>query len=58
MACHLFPREDGQMQVYCMKGCAKKEIRNPKSVAMKNRRPATQGICPSCGTEVFRIGKS
>ena len=46
------------MQVYCMKGCAKKEIRNPKSVAMKNRRPATQGICPSCGTEVFRIGKS
>ena len=24
---------------------------------MKNRRPATQGVCPVCGTKVFRIGK-
>jgi hypothetical protein len=22
---------------------------------MKNRRPATQGVCPVCGTKVFRI---
>ncbi|MCJ7624488.1 MAG: DUF5679 domain-containing protein [Anaerolineaceae bacterium] len=25
---------------------------------MKNGRPATQGVCPSCGTKMFRIGKS
>jgi hypothetical protein len=36
----------------------KVEIKNPKAIAMKNKRPATQGVCPSCGTKVFRIGKS
>jgi hypothetical protein len=25
---------------------------------MKNGRPATQGVCPTCGTKMFRIGKS
>jgi len=40
-----------------MKCRAKKEIKNPKRIVMKNRRPATQGVCPTCGTKVFRIGK-
>ena len=46
------------MQAYCMKCRAKKEIKDPKSIIMKNGRPATQGVCPTCGTKVFRIGKS
>jgi len=46
------------MQAYCMKCRAKKEIKDPKSIIMKNKRPATQGVCPTCGTKVFRIGKS
>ncbi|MCJ7426535.1 MAG: DUF5679 domain-containing protein [Dehalococcoidales bacterium] len=25
---------------------------------MKNKRPATQGVCPVCGTKMFRIGKA
>ncbi|MGR3294783.1 MAG: hypothetical protein ACUZ8A_00880 [Candidatus Bathyanammoxibius sp.] len=24
---------------------------------MKNGTPATQGVCPKCGTKMFRIGK-
>ncbi|MFH1647936.1 MAG: DUF5679 domain-containing protein, partial [Chloroflexota bacterium] len=24
----------------------------------KNGKPATQGTCPTCGTKMFRIGKS
>jgi len=40
-----------------MKCRAKKEIKNPKSIIMKNQRPATQGVCPTCGTKVFKIGK-
>jgi DNA-directed RNA polymerase subunit RPC12/RpoP len=44
-------------QAYCMKCRKKVEIKNPKSVTLKNKRPATQGVCPSCGTKVFRIGK-
>lgn len=46
------------MQAYCMKCRAKREIKNTKSITMKNGRPATQGICSVCGTKVFRIGKS
>jgi len=46
------------MEAYCMKCRAKVEIKNPKSITMKNGRPATQGECPACGTKVFRIMKS
>jgi len=45
------------MQAYCFKCRRKVEIRNPQSVQLKNKRPATRGFCPSCGTKVFRIGK-
>jgi len=34
------------MQAYCMKCRAKREMKNPRSIIMKNRRPATQGVCP------------
>lgn len=43
---------------YCMKCRRKVEIRNPRQIILKNRRPAMQGVCPSCGTKVFRIGKA
>jgi len=46
-----------QMQAYCMKCRAKREMKNTRSIIMKNRRPATQGQCPVCGTKMFRIGK-
>jgi DNA-directed RNA polymerase specialized sigma subunit len=46
------------MQAYCMKCRAEREMKNARSIVMKNRRPATQGICPVCGTKMFRIGKS
>jgi DNA-directed RNA polymerase subunit RPC12/RpoP len=44
-------------QAYCMKCRRKVEIKNARSVTLKNKRPATQGVCPNCGTKVFRIGK-
>jgi len=46
------------MQAYCFKCRAKVEIKDPKSVTLKNGRPAVQGTCPTCGTKVFRIGKA
>ena len=46
------------MQAYCMKCRTKREIKDAKSITMKNGKPATQGMCPTCGTKVFRIGKS
>jgi len=44
------------MQAYCMKCRAKKEIKDAKIVTMKKGRLATQGVCPTCGAKVFRIG--
>ena len=46
------------MEAYCVKCKSKKEMAEPKPVTMKNGKPATQGSCPTCGTKIFRIGKS
>ena len=46
------------MQAYCFKCRAKREIKNPASVTLKNGRPAVKGTCSVCGTKVFRIGKA
>ena len=46
------------VQGYCVKCKAKKEIKAPKAITMKNGKAATQGTCPSCGTKIFRIGKA
>ena len=48
----------GLMQAYCMKCRTKREMKDPKSITMKNGKPATQGVCPVCSTKMFRIGKS
>jgi len=47
-----------QMQAYCVKCHAKKEMKDARAITMKNGKPATQGVCPVCGTKMFRIGKS
>jgi len=50
-------RREFLMEAYYFKCRAKREIKNPKSMVMKNGRPAAQGECPVCGTKVSRIGK-
>ncbi|MBQ0104767.1 MAG: hypothetical protein KBT47_01885 [Armatimonadetes bacterium] len=44
------------MEAYCVKCKAKKEMKNPQEITMKNGRPATTGVCPDCGTKMFKIG--
>ncbi|MDO8614900.1 MAG: DUF5679 domain-containing protein [Dehalococcoidia bacterium] len=46
------------MEGYCLKCRTKREIKNATKVTLKNGRPATQGLCPVCGTKITRIGKS
>ena len=46
------------MEAYCVKCRAKREMKDAKAITMKNGKPATQGVCPQCGTKMFRIGKS
>ena len=45
------------MEGYCVKCRSKQEIKDAQAITMKNGKPATQGVCPSCGTKMFRIGK-
>jgi uncharacterized protein (DUF983 family) len=46
------------MEAYCIKCKANREVKNAKAVKMKNGRPGTQGVCPKCGTKLFRLGKA
>ena len=41
---------------YCVKCKKKQKMDSPKSVILKNKRKATKGICPKCGTKMFKIG--
>ena len=50
--------EHPRMQAYCVKCRTKREMKNAKSITMKNGKPATQGVCPVCGTKMFKIGKA
>jgi hypothetical protein len=51
-------RSDSMPEAYCVKCKAKKEIKDPTQVTMKNGRPAVQGVCPDCSTKLFKIGAS
>ena len=43
-------------EAYCVR-CRKKVVmKNEKKVTMKNGKKATKGTCPTCSTNVFRIG--
>jgi len=46
------------MQGYCVKCHTRREIKNAKIVTMENGKPATQGVCPVCGTKMFRMGEN
>ena len=45
------------MEAYCFKCRSKREMKGATAVTLKNGRPATRGVCPVCGTKMFRIGK-
>jgi uncharacterized protein DUF5679 len=45
----------GKDEAYCVKCKAKRTMSNPAQVKMKNGRPALKGVCPVCGTGMFKI---
>ncbi|MFZ2098267.1 MAG: type I DNA topoisomerase [Anaerolineales bacterium] len=46
------------MEAYCVKCRTKREMTDPKPVFTTNGTPATRGVCPECGTTLFRMGKT
>jgi DNA topoisomerase-1 len=49
---------DNSMVAYCVKCKAKREMENPQPVFTRAGRAATTGICPVCGTKIFRMGET
>lgn len=43
------------VEARCMRCKKQVEIKNPEEVVMKNKMKAMKGVCPVCGTKVFRI---
>ena len=43
-------------EAYCVKCKAKRTMTNEHKITMKNGKPATEGVCPVCGTKMFKIG--
>jgi len=46
------------VEAYCVRCKTKREIKDPQPVYTKDGVPATRGICPECGTTLFRMGKT
>lgn len=41
---------------YCVRCKAKREVKDPRKVTMKNGRAATKGTCPVDGGVLYRMG--
>ncbi|NOH02532.1 MAG: type I DNA topoisomerase [Chloroflexi bacterium] len=46
------------MEAYCMKCKAKREIKDPVAGFNARGSAVTTGVCPVCGTKIFRMGKT
>jgi hypothetical protein len=49
---------DWLVEGYCVKDRKRVEMVNPHPVTMVNGKPAIVGVCPHCGTKMYKIGKS
>jgi DNA topoisomerase-1 len=49
---------DEPISAYCVKCKAKHEMQDPRPVFTAGGSPATQGVCPVCGTKMFRLGRT
>jgi hypothetical protein len=43
------------IKAYCMKCKAERAVQNPQTITTKNGRPAVQGVCPMCGTKMYKF---
>ncbi len=44
-----------EVKAYCMKCKAERVMQNVQIVTTKNGRPAANGVCPVCGTKMFKF---
>ena len=46
------------MEAYCVKCKQKREIDNPEADFNSRGTPVTKGLCPVCGTKMYRMGRT
>jgi len=46
------------VEAYCVRCKTKRKMVNPKSVVTRNGRQAQVGVCPVCGTKMFKMGQN
>jgi DNA topoisomerase-1 len=46
------------VEAYCVKCKAKRPVKDAQAVFNDNGTPATRGVCPECGTTIFRMGRT
>ncbi len=44
-------------EIYCIKCRRKKKVEHLKKVNLKNGAKAVSGICKTCGTRCYKIGR-
>lgn len=49
---------DEKLQAYCVKCKTKRDMQEPQAVYTKTGAPGTKGVCPECGTNLFRMGET
>ncbi len=43
------------IKAYCMKCKTERAVQNAQTIITKNGRPALQGVCPVCGTKMYKF---
>ena len=46
------------MEIYCLKCKEKREIADTTATFTATGKPGTRGVCPVCGTNVFKMGST
>lgn len=44
------------VEAYCFKCKKKQMMKSATVITMKNGKAAVQGVCPKCGTKMFKLG--
>ena len=44
-----------EVQAYCVKCKAQRKMKDAKQTTLKNGRLAAKGVCPVCGTSMFKF---
>jgi hypothetical protein len=45
------------MTAWCLKDRKRVAVKDVQALVMRNGKPASVGVCPLCGTKIYKIGQ-